>query len=200
MIRFPLAHHAALLVLVWQFFGCGIFDTRDPESPAQSSASYIPPTEPGIVFTNMMNAFRELNAVNYTRSFADSSTAGRHYSFEPTPQARSRYAAVFAGWTRQSEQRFFENAKSRIPSGATASLEFLSLVAQSIPSDSVQYDATYRLMIPHTQSNLPREARGRAIFSMVADRSRNWVIWRWVDIAIAQNDVTWSDLKGEFGQ
>lgn len=200
MVRLALARCAVLLVIVLQLFGCGIFDTREPEFPSQSSSNYIPPTEPAIVFTNMTNAFRDLNAVNYTRSFADSSTAGRNYSFEPTPPARSRYAAVFANWTRQSEQQFFENTRSRIPSGLTASLEFLSLVAQSIQSDSAQYDATYRLTIPHTQTNIPREARGRAIFSMIADRSRNWVIWRWVDIAISQNDVTWSDFKGEFGQ
>jgi hypothetical protein len=180
--------------------GCGIFETREPEPPTQSSSNYIPPTEPMIVFTNMANAFRDLNAVNYVRSFADSSTASRMYSFEPTPPARLRYGAVFAAWTRQSEQQFFENMKSKIPTGTTASLEFLSLVPQSIQSDSAQYDATYRLNIPHTQSNIPREARGRAVFSMVTDRSRTWVIWRWVDLAMTQNDFTWSDFKGEFGQ
>ncbi len=182
------------------FAGCGIFDTREPDSPSQTSSSYLPPTEPAIVFTNMTNAFRDLNAVNYARAFADSSTANRNYSFEPTPQARLRYGAVFVNWTRQSEQQFFENTKSKVPSGTVPSLEFLTLVAQSIQSDSAQYEATYRLNIPHTQSNIPKEARGRAIFSMVADKSRNWVIWRWVDIAIAQNDFTWSDFKGEFGQ
>lgn len=187
-------------LFMFGFSACGIFETRDPETPSQTSSNYIPPTEPALVFTNMVNAFRDLNAVNYVRSFADSSTANRNYFFEPTPQARLRYSAVFAGWTRQSEQQFFENTKSKIPSGTAPSLEFLSLVAQSIQSDSAQYEATYRLNIPHSQSNIPREARGRALFYMVADKSRNWVIWRWVDIAIAQNDFTWSDFKGEFGQ
>jgi hypothetical protein len=195
-----MTRQAVLLVVVLQLLGCGIFDTRDPETPSQSSSRYIPPTEPGIVFTNMTNAFRDLNTVNYTRSFADSSTAGRNYSYEPTPQARSRYASVFANWTRQSEQQFFENTKSRIPSGMAVTLEFLSLVAQSIQADSAQYDATYRLTIPHTQTNIPREARGRALFFMITDRSRNWVIWRWVDLALSPNDFTWSDVKGEFGQ
>lgn len=191
---------ALLFPFFFVFAGCGIFDTREPESPSQTGSNYLPPTEPAIVFTNMTNAFRDLNAVNYARAFADSSTANRNYSFEPTPQARLRYGAVFVHWTRQSEQQFFENTKSKIPGGTVPSLEFLSLVAQSIQSDSAQYEATYRLNIPHTQANIPKEARGRAIFSMVADKSRNWVIWRWVDIAIAQNDFTWSDFKGEFGQ
>ena len=180
--------------------GCGIFDTRAPESPSQTGSNFLPPTEPGVVFTNMVSAFRDMNSVNYVRSFADSSTAARTYSFEPTSQARVRYGAVFSNWTRQSEQQFFENTKSKLQTSSAPTLEFLTLTAQSIQSDSAQYEATYRLTIPHTQSNLSQEARGRAIYYMVADKSRNWVIWRWVDIALAQNDFTWSDFKGAFGQ
>ena len=179
---------------------CGIFETRDPEPPVQSGSNYLPPTEPSLVFTNMTNAFRDLNALNYVKSFSDTASAGRGYVFEPTPEARLRYGAVFLNWTRQSEQQYFENTKSRVTSSAVPSLEFLSLAAQSIQSDSAQYEATYLLNIPHAQSNIPREARGRAVFYMLADKSRNWVIWRWVDIAQAQNDFTWSDFKGQFGQ
>ncbi len=179
---------------------CDVFQTRDPDPPTQTSATFIPPTEPVIVFSNMMNAFRELSTVNYVRSFADSATASRSYRFEATPQARLRYATVFSQWSRQSEQQFFENVKARIPAGTAPSLEFTSLVAQSIQADSAQYEATYRLVIPHGISTIPNEARGRALFHMIADRSRNWVIWRWVDVAIASQDFTWSDFKGEFGQ
>ena len=180
--------------------GCGVFETRDPEQPSQTGSNFQPPIEPGIVFANMANAFRDMNAVNYIRSFADSSTVARTYSFEATSQARLRYGAVFASWTRQSEQQFFENTKSKLQSGSTPTLEFLSLMAQSVQSDSAQYEATYRLSIPHTQSNLSQVARGRSIYYMVADKSHNWVIWRWVDIALTQSDFTWSDFKGAFGQ
>ena len=188
------------LPLVLLSAGCGIFETRNPEAPSQTGSNFLPPTEPGVVFTNMVSAFRDMNAINYVRAFADSSTAARSYSFEPTPQARARYGAVFSNWSRQSEQQFFENTKSKLQASSTPTLEFLTLTAQSIQSDSAQYEATYRLTIPHTQSNVSQEARGRAIYYMVADKSRNWVIWRWVDIALAQNDFTWSDFKGIFGQ
>lgn len=190
----------SILILAILLTGCGIFDTRNPESPSQTSSNYLPPTEPSIVFTNMSNSFRDINSLNYLRSFADSATAARNYSFEPTSQARLRYGAVFAGWTRQSELQFFENTKSKLQSGKAPTLEFLTLTAQSIQSDSAQYEATYQLTIPHTQSTVAQVAHGRALFSLVADKSRNWVVWRWVDIALAQNDFTWSDFKGAFGQ
>ncbi|HEY5615782.1 MAG TPA: hypothetical protein VIL52_07135 [Bacteroidota bacterium] len=189
-----------LVFCLTAFSACGIFEPRDPDPPAQSGSNYIPPTEPSLVFTNMVNAFRDMNAVNYVRSFADIATAGRNYIFEPTSEARQRYGTIFVEWTRQSEQQFFENMKSRVQSGTAPSLEFLTQVAQSIQSDSAQYEVTYRLNVPHGQTNIPTQAQGRAVFYMIADNSRNWVIWRWVDIAQAQDDFTWSDFKGQFGQ
>lgn len=179
---------------------CDIFQTRDPEPPSQSSSNFLPPTEPPIVFTNMISAFRDLNSVNYLRSFSDTASSGRNFQFEPNPQSRLRYGGVFLNWTRQSEQQYFENMNSRLPSGTAPILVFESLSAQSIQSDSAQYEATYRLTVPHSQPSIPTEARGRAQFFLLADKSRSWSIWRWVDIQINQNTFSWSDFKGEFGQ
>jgi hypothetical protein len=178
---------------------CDLFKTRDPESPTQSSSSYIPATEPSIVFTNMANAIRDLNTVNYLKSFADSSSAGRSLRFDPTTQASSRYGGVFLNWTKQSEQQYFENMKSKVPSGRDVSLEFLSLVG-SPQGDSSQYNATYQLTVQHTQSNIANQVRGQSQFFLITDRSRNWVVWRWVDVQQSANDSTWSDVKGGFGQ
>ena len=179
---------------------CNIFETRDPEPPTQSSSNYVPPTEPSLAFSNMINAFRDLNSVNYLKSFADSTTAGRSFIFEPTPQAKLKYGGVFLSWSKQSEQQYFENVRSKIPSGSSASLAFDALSAQSLQSDSAQYEATYRLTVQHSVASIPKEARGRAQFFLLADRSRNWVIWRWVDVPTGTSTFTWSDLKGEFGQ
>jgi hypothetical protein len=179
---------------------CNIFETRTPEPPSQSSSSFIPATDPSIVFTNMTNAFRDLNSVNYVKSFADSSTAGRGFSFEPTPQAKVKYVGVFLSWTRQSEQQYFDNLRSRIPSGSTATLVFETLTVQSLQSDSAQYEATYTLTAPHTVASVPKVATGKSQFYLLADRSRNWVIWRWIDEPTGSSSFTWSDLKGEFAQ
>ena len=82
--------------LVALFFNaCNIFETRDPEPPSQSSSTFVPATEPSLVFSNMSSAFRDLNSVNYVKSFADSASAGRGFSFEPTQQAKIKYGGVF---------------------------------------------------------------------------------------------------------
>jgi hypothetical protein len=141
-----------------------------------------------------------MNSVNYIRSFADSSSSGRSFSYEPTPQAKLKYGGVFLSWSRQSEQQYFENVRAKIASGSSASLTFDALTAQSVQSDSAQYEATYRLILQHSVANIPREAQGRAQFFLLADRSRNWVIWRWIDLPAGTSAFTWSDLKGEFGQ
>lgn len=179
---------------------CNIFETRTPEPPTQSSSSFIPATEPSLVFSNMSNAFRDLNSLNYIKSFADSSTAGRSFSFEPTPQAKVKYGGVFLFWNRQSEQQYFENLRSKIPSSSTATLVFQTLTVQSIQSDSAQYEATYTITAPHSVASVPKLANGKAQFLLLADRSRNWVIWRWIDVPTTSSSFTWSDLKGEFGQ
>ena len=197
---------ADALLLVFGFLlaltqvSCNIFETRDPEPPTQSSSTFVPATEPSLVFSNMSSAFRDLNSVNYLKSFADSSSAGRSFSFEPTQQAKIKYGGVFFTWNRQSEQQYFENLRSKIPSGSAATLLFESLTVQSLQSDSAQYEATYRLTVPHTVAALPTEATGKAQFLLIADRSRNWVIWRWIDLTTSTSTFSWSDLKGAFGQ
>lgn len=188
------------LMLVAVAAGCNIFDTRDPEPPSQSSSSYVPATEPSIVFSNMANAFRDLNSLNYLKSFADSSTSGRGFSFEPTPQAKVKYTGVFLLWNRQSEQQYFDNLRSKITSGSAAVLVFQTLSAQSLQSDSAQYEATYSLTVPHTVAAVPKVVSGKAQFFLLADRSRNWVIWRWIDLPTGTSNAAWSDLKGEFAQ
>lgn len=187
-------------ILAVGLIGCNIFETRTPEPPSESSSTFVPATDPSLVFSNMINSFRDLNSVNYLKSFADSSSAGRNFSFEPTQQAKITYGGVFLTWNRQSEQQYFENMRSKIPSGSAATLTFETLTAQSLQSDSAQYEVTYRLVVPHTVATLPTEATGKAQFLLIADRSRNWVIWRWIDLTTNSNTFSWSDLKGAFGQ
>jgi len=191
--------HLVLMGIALAGLSCGIFDTRDPDPPAQSSDEYIQPNTPDLVFTNMVNSFRDLNSINYVRSFSDEAVTGRVFVFEPTSQALSRYGAILMGWTRQSEQQYFDNMRSRLASGAGPSL-LLSLSVQSFNSDSALYDATYELTIPHTQSTFPQTAKGRAQFYLIADAGGTWSIWRWSDFPDNQNAFTWSEMKGEFGR
>ena len=177
---------------------CNLFKTRTPEEPSQQSSNYIPPTTPSIVFQNMMNAFRDKNSENYYNSFADSSTSDYSFTFEPTYQAQLKYSGVFTSWTKESEKEYFDNIRWKLQSGAVPTLEFDTLIQQGIATDSVQYEAIYKLTVLHTQSNIPTQAKGKAQFFLVSNRSRYWFIHHWIDIAMDQNDFTWSELKGAF--
>ena len=193
-------HTLVVLLTTVLLASCNIFETRTPESPAQTSSNYNPPINASDVFDNMQFAFSDLNTLNYLKSFSDSSSSGRIFQFEPSPQARSHYIGVFLNWTKQSEQQYFDNMKSKIASGSTASLSF-TLSPISIQSDSAQYDADYQMTIPHTQANIPKVFQGRAQFFLLKDPvSSTWTIWRWIDFPDAQNDTSWSDLKGAFAQ
>jgi hypothetical protein len=185
------------MLLSLGLISCDLFETRTAGDPIKPSSNYVPPKEPSLVFQNMVNAFHDMNAFNYASSFADSSNSNYTFTFEPTSQARSRYPD-FAEWTKQSELKYFENIQSKLKSGTTPLLEFLTLTQQGVATDPIQYDATYQLTIQHVQPNIPSVAKGRAQFFLIADKSRNWVIRHWIDIEQNQNDFTWSELKGAF--
>ena len=192
--------HYLVAVAAFTLLSCSLFETRTPESPAQTSSNYNSPVNASDVFDNMQHAFTDLNTVNYANSFSDSTNSGRTFQFEPSAQARSQYIGVFLAWSKQSEQQYFDNMKSKIPAGAAASL-VLSLNPISVQSDSAQYDADYQLNIPHTQVGIPKVFQGQAQFFLVRDRlTSTWSIWRWIDLRDAQNDPGWSDLKGAFAQ
>ncbi len=179
---------------------CSLFETRTPESPAQTSSDYTPPVNASDVFDNMQHAFTDLNTVNYLKSFSDSAGTGRLFQFEPSAQARSTYVGVFLAWSKQSEKDYFDNMKVWLISGSAPSL-VLSLNPVSVQSDSAQYAAAYQLNVPHTRPSIPKVFQGQAQFFLVRDRiSSTWSIARWIDLRDAQNDPGWSDLKGAFAQ
>jgi hypothetical protein len=190
----------ALLIILCN--SCNIFETREPQPPTQSSSNFSPAYNAADVFDNLRNAIRDLNTFNYLQSFADSMTGGRVFQFEPTPKARSQFIGVFASWTKQSEQQYFETMKSRIPTGSSASLEFTTALNPiSVQSDSAQYEIVYLLTVQHTQSNVSKIFQGRSQMFLIKDRTKGtWSLSRWVDIGDTQNDPSWSDLKGAFAQ
>ena len=195
--RLPLA---SLFIITLSVAACGIFETRTPDPPSQLSSNFVPPTDPSLVFQNLINAFSDRNSVNYLKCLSDSTTGLPPFHYDPDPQARANYAAVFALWTRQSEQQSFEAMKAQLATGTTMTLQFISLTATSLGADSAQYDARYQLTVPHTRTGIQTVATGRALFALGSDRSRNWAIVRWTDVVLTSGDFTWSDLKGAFGQ
>ncbi len=173
---------------------CDLFKTRTPDNPVQSNSSYPPPTSPAIVFQNLEKAFNEMNSLYYMASFADTSKSAYSFSFEPTARAKSNFPGTFTNWSKISEQAYFDIVGAKLQKGKAPSLTFLTLDQQNPQPDSVQYDATYQLVV-YVRPDITFQAEGRAQFVLVADRFRNWAIRYWIDFAQSQSDTTWSDLK-----
>jgi len=187
-----------VLGVVWML-GCGLFDPRDPEDPISVRSTFTLPTDPATVLSNMTAALRELNSVNYLRCLSDTSSGGT-FQFGPTPAAAAVYG-VFAAWDRSSEEAWFLNARSRLPTGTSMSIVFSSPVSQGVQPDSVTLDVPYDLSVPHGQEGIPQRVVGRSLLTMILDRrTGTWSIRRWQDIALSSSQPTWSDIKGGLSQ
>lgn len=177
--------------------GCGIFETRTPEPPSQTSSGFIPPTTANIVLDNLINSIQERNTDNYIRCFVDTAVSDKRFSFVPTQEAQSQYAAVFSSWALSSERAYFENLKSHTPASSTTLLALNNGKFESTQSDSAIYSASYLLIFQHNVSGIPQESRGNLQFYLAPDRRGFWVIYRWIDIKTG-SDFSWSEMKGKF--
>lgn len=190
-------HWAIFMSLATGFVACSLFGTRDPELPTQTSSTFVPPNDPATVLDNLVYAIREANKDNYLKCLSDEGS----FRFEPSTKAGQGYGGVFlnGAWTLKNEQRYFEKLKSRLQAGDAMSLEIRSRTSVALGHDSVQYDITYRLLVPHGVATTAKDVRGQALFILAANQSSIWSIQRWVDVAQAPADSTWSDIKGAFG-
>lgn len=182
------------VLMVCSLDSCDLFKTRTPEDPVQSSSTYPPPKDPSIVFQNMSKAFSEMNSFYYLASFIDTTNSAYSFAFDPTATARSNFPGTFFNWSKSSEATYFMNTGSKLQKGKAPSLEFSTLNQQNTTTDSVQYEATYQLVL-YVQPDMTFRAQGRAQFVLVTDKSRNWAIRYWIDFAQSPTDTTWSDLK-----
>lgn len=176
--------------------GCGLFETRDPEPPSSGSATFVPPTSPDIVLSNLENAVSEKNTENFVRCLVDTLNSGQRYIFFPTASAAGRYAATFANWSLQSERSWFAAMKAIAPKDAPASLN-LGGSFSVIAADSAVYEGGYELVLRHGVANVSETVRGTLQFVLHTDRNSIWSITRWTDIPI-DGETSWSEWKGRF--
>jgi hypothetical protein len=187
---------AALCASGLLFPQCSLFEPRNPEDPSQQSLTFIPPTDHGIVISNLQNAIAQKSADNYLKCIADPSKTQRAFVFVPSAEAVSQYAGVLTNWTRDNEEAYFRNLVSRSPSNTFSNL-FLSLKSSVVTADSVTYNYDYTLTFDHSDPGFPKTARGNMQFSLGIDSYNNWMIYRWSDYKTT-SDVTWSLFKGKF--
>jgi hypothetical protein len=179
--------------------GCGLFQTRDPESPVGSNGINPPASTPEMVLQNFISAVQQKNLQDYQKLFSDTITGTTAYVFVPTADAAVRYSSVFGHWSRSAESQYFQNVIGALPSATYPSLSFLNPTVVRFQSDSAIISSEYLLIIPHRLTTVTTTFTGRADFYVAPDKNQSWTIYRWVDV-VTKRDSSWSDCKGAFAQ
>ncbi|MDZ7821085.1 MAG: hypothetical protein U5N26_04300 [Candidatus Marinimicrobia bacterium] len=188
----PIFFLTGFFFLLWSCEGF----MRDPEAPQRPSEDhFIPPTDPGIVFTNLRNAFAYREHDVYSRCFSDSTSSGIAYTYEAAPVK----AGVFpAEWDAQNELIYFQELLSACPED---SLLLLEISNDEVPvndeGDSVRYQINYHIVAQHTRRGYDSVFNGNSVIKLLRNNRNYWVIYFWQDIPVS-SDATWSDLKAYF--
>ena len=176
--------------------GCGLFSTRDVESPVDPRSSFTPPTAPEIVLVNLISAIVERNLNNYMACFVDSTYSTRRFSFTADVASQIQYP-VFRFWSLTYENLYFTNLRSLTNSNSTSNL-FLSNEVVTVTIDTVVYDYDYLLHIEHQKQSVAQTVKGKLRFVLGSDSRNLWSIHRWIDFKVNDGDTTWSVLKANF--
>jgi hypothetical protein len=183
------------LSLVIAFIGCDLLTTRDAEEPERSRSSFIIPTTPEQLFTNLRNSFSEKIVNDYLNSFVDSSFSDITFSFSASSQANFKYS-VLSEWDLEEEEKYFNNLINAIGNKGNIILS-LNLLETSIDGNSQSRSYNYSIQLPLIDDSTPKLFEGIALFKVVLDDNNQWVIAEWRDIENGDNP-TWSELKGRF--
>ena len=187
-----------LLIFLPGISSCDVFGTREPENPINAGSAFEPPTTPSIVLRNMQSALNFGNALDYRKSFSDSSVGLPAFQFQPSVEGQSVAPGRFATWSINDEEAYIRNIFSELASGATASVSFSPSEINDVPiGDSIRFIADYAVSFPHTRQGIEREASGRLLFTLRLSSRNEWYITYWQDIAVDGNP-TWSLLKAQF--
>ncbi len=187
-------------ILIPLFFGVLLTSCeglmRGSEPPRRPSVDhFVPPTDPGLVFSNLENAFLYREYDIYTRCLSDSLTSGKAYHFSAAPVK----AVVFPpDWNIQSEELYFQELLAACPND---SLLMLSITNDDVPDsdegDTISYQINYNIIANHTRQGVDKQFNGRSYIKLIRNNQNYWVIYYWQDIPIS-TDATWSDLKAYF--
>jgi len=191
----PYLKNIFLLCLLPLLFSCeGLM--RNAETPRNPAGDhFIPPTNPGIVFQNLENAFHYRESTIYNRCFADSLTSGKNYRFEPAMVK----AVVFPpGWTVNDEEQYFQQLLAACHSDSLLSLNITNdEIPGSDEGDSIAYQINYNIIARHNRQGVDKIFNGQSHIKLVRNNHNYWVIYYWQDMALS-SDATWSDLKTFF--
>jgi hypothetical protein len=173
--------------------GCGLFDTRTPETPSNTRSTYIPPTSPDAVLTNLIFSIVERNSNNYISNLSPVS-----YNYIPDSKSQLQYGQIFLNWNVSAERFYFDNLVAQTNSDASSNLFLSDTTITLLSSDSAIITADYIVVFQHNRTNIPKSAVGNFRLSMKADENNFFYISKWEDFRKNDTDFTWSELKANF--
>ncbi len=176
--------------------GCGLFEPRTPEAPTQSSQTFVPPTDPLIVISNLQSAIEQKSVPNYVQCLADPQSSVHQFLFVPSSEGTALYASLFRSWTTVEEQAYFQNLTTRTTPTSISKLD-LTEKSSSLAADSALLEYDYTLTFENTTAGFPSRASGNLQFALQRSSSNFWTIYRWTDNKTT-TDITWSLFKGKF--
>ena len=182
-----------LFILLITAKGCGIFDTRAPEAPVNIRSTFVPPTSPALVITNLQYAISEKNSVNYSKCLNQA-----NYLYVPDSKSQQIYGQIFQGWNTAKEKTYFDNLISQTNESATSTLFLDNERTTYITPDSVSYKADYIIVFQHNRNNIPKSATGSLRFILNSDVNNLFSITSWEDYRQNDTTFTWSELKANF--
>lgn len=181
-----------LLIAATVLYSCGIFDTRDPETPETVRSTFKIPTEASIVIENMENAVFQKNSDNYRKCISDVS-----FQFIPDSRSLQNYELIFSTWNQLSEKKYFDNML-RVTNSSSSTVLFLdNRRLTQINSDSAIFQANYIVVCQHNYTHIPKSAKGNVVLSISTDNEL-FYIKKWEDFRQNDTDFTWSELKANF--
>ncbi|MGH2575779.1 MAG: hypothetical protein ACRDFC_08795 [Ignavibacteria bacterium] len=179
-----------LLILLW---GCGIFDTRSPEEPETRRSTFIPPSTPDAVITNLTFSILEKNSNNYHKCISLLS-----FVFIPDAKSQILYGIIFQNWNYNSEKFYMDNLISQTNTNASSNLFLSNKTVRLVSSDSAVAAADYIVVFQHNRNNIPKSSVGNFRLIIQSDENNSFYITRWEDFRKNDTDFTWSELKANF--
>ncbi|MEO8513320.1 MAG: hypothetical protein ABI543_07160 [Ignavibacteria bacterium] len=194
MSSLNLKYILVFFAMVFLFKGCGIFETRDPESPQNIRSTYIPPTTADIVIDNLTFAIQEKNTENYNKCLSS-----ENFQFIPDSRSQLLYEQIFSGWNKQAEKHYLENMIAAQEGGSSTAILFLYNDRMTqFTSDSARFQADYIFAFQHNKANIPKSSTGRLSLILAADDDALFYIRKWEDFRQNDTDFTWSEFKANF--
>ncbi len=174
---------------------CSLFDTRNPEEPSEDNGTFVPPSTPGIVIENVVNAFENKNVNNYAACFSNAK-----FKFTPSVEVAARYPSLFENWTVDSEKQCFTNAIAAMNKESKPILSILNRDFDFISQDSAVLVSEYIINCEFLNASISKNFTGKAIFTIMPETDGLWRIAAWQDFQLAgdTNKDSWSSLKAYF--